>query len=31
MPFEPTTLWQHQLTLLLAQFTIRRLYPALCL
>jgi hypothetical protein len=31
MPFEPTTLWQHQLTLLLARFTIHRLYPALYL
>jgi len=29
VPFETTTLWQHQLTLLLAQFTIHRLYPAL--
>lgn len=26
-----TPLWQHQLTVLLAQFTVRRLYPVFCL
>lgn len=31
VPFAAPALWQHQLTLLLAQFTVQRLYPAPCL
>lgn len=31
VPFTATTLWQQQLTLLLAQLTVQRLYPPCCL
>jgi hypothetical protein len=31
LPYPTTPLWQQQLTLLLAQITVQRLYPALSL